>query len=79
MHYKIRRNDKDSNEIENRYTCSILKKYPGLVVSWSLVKKNGETLGLVKLRLARKLQPLVFTYCGSHEHFVPEKKIICIQ
>ena len=33
----------------------------GLVVSWSLVKKNGETLSLVKLMVARKLQPLVPT------------------
>ena len=21
----------------------------------------------------------LFTYCGSHKHFVPEKKMICIQ
>ena len=21
----------------------------------------------------------LFTYCGSHKHFVPEKKIICIE
>ena len=34
-------------------------KNSGLVVSWSLVEKIGETLGLVRLRLARKLQPLV--------------------
>ena len=31
------------------------------MVSWSLVKKIGESLGLVKLRLARKLQSLVDT------------------
>ena len=36
-------------------------KDPGLVVSWSLVKKMSETLDLVKLRLARKLQPLLDT------------------
>ena len=35
--------------------------YPGLVVSWNLVKKRGETLDLVKLRLARKLQSLSLT------------------
>ena len=29
------------------------------MVSWSLAKKTGESLGLVKLRLARKLHPLV--------------------
>ena len=37
-------------------------KDSGLVVSWSLVKKIGESLGLVKLRLARKLQSLVNSY-----------------
>ena len=21
----------------------------------------------------------LFTYCGSHKHFVPDKKMICIQ
>ena len=21
----------------------------------------------------------LFTYCGSHKHFVPDKKLICIQ
>ena len=38
------------------------KKDSGLVVSGSLVKKIGESLGLVKLILARKLQSLVSTY-----------------
>ena len=35
------------------------KKDSGLVISGSLVKKIGESLGLVKLMLARKLQSLV--------------------
>ena len=45
------------------------KKDSGLVVSWSLVKKIGESLGLVKLRLARKLQSLISTYQFTYHLF----------
>ena len=32
--------------------------------------------GLVQMFYARKK---IFTYCGSHKHFVLDKKMICIQ
>ena len=70
------------------YIASTLKykrynmKDPGLAVSWSLVKKMGESLGLVKLRLARKLHPLVVSQFGKtisvrvHKSF-PAILVIC--
>ena len=44
--------------MKRAYSAIGHKKDSGLVVSWSLAKKIGESLGLVKLRLARKLQSL---------------------
>ena len=44
------------------FVYTYYKKDSGLVVSWSLVKKIGESLGLVKLRLARKLHSLLSIY-----------------
>jgi hypothetical protein len=61
----LKAKDGVTTTFQNKFVVSkntlYISKDPGLVVSWSLVKKIGETLGLVKLMLARKLQPLVVT------------------
>ena len=57
---KVQKNDKWIRYKRIGFPNSLSsKKDSGLVVSWSLVKKIGESLGLVKLRLARKLQSLL--------------------
>ena len=53
-------------------------QFPHIMVNFCLVPFTGPKMFCAGPNFLCQTKNL-FTYCGSHKHFVPDKKMICIQ
>ena len=71
-------------QVTHYYSSLRLLLWPKELLSYRMYQRKSGNICLVLLQVPKCPNFLcqtknLFTYCGSHKHFVPDKKVICIQ